>query len=115
MFKSSQTCLTLSGNINAFRNNNSLDRRKQNEGQSKIDQANDRLSPRPTQSRSTATVLAVAASFSTQANEPTTRNKIKDNAQDSGYRSSTIKHKQDPATGILCQTGFIIIISQTNL
>lgn len=60
-----------------------------------------------TQSRSTATVLAVAANFSIQASKPCTTNKIIVTAQESVDTVAT-KHKHDTATGTLCHTTRLI-------
>lgn len=61
------------------------------------------LYPR-TQSLSTATVLAVEANFSKQAKNPTTANKTDDVTHESADFRRATKHKQDAATGTLCQT-----------
>lgn len=57
-----------------------------------------------TQSLSTATVLAVEASFSKQAKKPITANKIEVVIHESVDFKRITKHKQDTATGTLCHT-----------
>jgi hypothetical protein len=48
--------------------------------------------------------LAAAANFSTQAKKLTKTNKVEENPRDPAILKSTMKQKQDTATGTLCQT-----------
>lgn len=61
----------------------------------------------PTQSRSTATVLAVAASFSKQASTTVVK-KSRILSVKFDEASSTTKQAQEPATGSRCQTRMLL-------